>query len=169
MLDGSGMTRSPTSSAELVERHRPELMRYLVRLLGNADDAEDACQDALLRAHRTFARLAPDSNARAWLYRIATNTAIDAARARTRRRARFTDAEVDGLAGPSSAVARAEVRAIARAVEALPPRQRAALVLRRFDGMEYAEIAAAVGGTAETARANVYQAMRKLRAALGGT
>ena len=63
---------------------------------------------------------------------------------------------------------REESRAIVRAVEALPPRQRAALVLRRFHGLDYAEIAASVGGTEATARANVYQAVKKLRAALGG-
>jgi DNA-directed RNA polymerase specialized sigma24 family protein len=51
-------------------------------------------------------------------------------------------------------------------VDALPPRQRAALMLRRFHGLAYAEIAASVGGTETAARANVYQAVRKLRAVL---
>jgi RNA polymerase sigma-70 factor (ECF subfamily) len=162
------MVPRPASSVELAERHRPALLRYLVRLLGNEDDAEDACQEALLRAHRAFDRLRPDSNARAWLYRIATNTALDAARTRARARAMVADADLDALPGASSAAERAELRSIARAVEALPARQRAALVLRRFEGLQYAEIATAVGGSAESARANVYQAMKKLRAVLGG-
>ena len=55
-----------------------------------------------------------------------------------------------------------------RAVEALPPRQRAALMLRQFQDLGYAEIAAALGGNEDAARANVYQALKKLRAALGG-
>ena len=54
-----------------------------------------------------------------------------------------------------------------RAVEALPPRQRAALMLRQFQGLGYAEIAASLGGNEVAARANVYQALKKLRAALG--
>jgi RNA polymerase sigma factor (sigma-70 family) len=164
------MSPAPTSSAELAERYRPEILTYLVRLLGDAHEAEDACQEALLHAHRAFARLAPDSNARAWLYRIATNTALDAARRRARQVARTAEADVDGLpAGGVSQEQREQLRTIARAVQALPPRQRGALMLRQFHGLGYAEIAASLGGSEAGARANVYQAVRKLRAALGGT
>ena len=157
------------SSAALVERHRPEILRYLVRLLGDQDDAQDTCQDVFLRAHRAFGRLRADSNPRAWLYRIATNSAVNTARRRARRVARAADADCDGFAGTSSSPEdREELRAVVRAVEALPPRQRAALVLRRFHGLGYAEIAASVGGTEASARANVYQAVKRLRATLGG-
>src|SRR5438132_114264 len=69
-------------------------------------------------------------------------------------------------AGPSPE-RREELRAMKRAVEALPPRQRAALMLRQFQGLGYAEIAASLGGNEVAARANVYQALKKLRAALG--
>ena len=55
-----------------------------------------------------------------------------------------------------------------RAVEALPSRQRAALMLRQFEGLDYTAIAAALGGSADAARANVYQALKKLRAARRG-
>jgi RNA polymerase sigma-70 factor (ECF subfamily) len=164
------MSRLPASSAELVERHRPELLRYLVHLLGDADDAEDACQEACLRAHRAFPRLPPDANARAWLYRIATNNALDAARARRRKHARTAETDPEALPAPMVATVedRAELRVVARAVRALPPRQRAALMLRRFHDLDYAEIATTLGGNEAAARANVYQAVRKLRAALGG-
>ena len=164
------MAPGPASSAELAERYRGELLRYLVRLLGDAHEAEDACQEAFLRAHRAFARLAPDSNSRAWLYRIATNTALDAARRRARQAARTADADLDGL--PAAGVSpeqREQLRAVARAVQALPARQRGALMLRQFQGLGYAEIAASLGGNEAAARANVYQAIKKLRAALGGT
>jgi RNA polymerase sigma-70 factor (ECF subfamily) len=164
------MSPLPASSAELVERHRPELLRYLVRLLGDPDDAEDACQEACLRAHRAFARLPHDANTRAWLYRIATNSAVDAARERRRKRSRTADTDPDALpaAMPTPAEDRAELRLVARAVRALPARQRAALMLRRFHDLDYAEIATALGGNEAAARANVYQAVRKLRAALRG-
>jgi RNA polymerase sigma-70 factor (ECF subfamily) len=164
------MASAPTSSAELAERYRPELLSYLVRMLGDSHEAEDACQETLLRAHRAFARLAPDSNSRAWLYRIATNAAADAARRRARHTARTADADLDGLPAAATVLPeqRERLRAVARAVEALPPRQRAALMLRQFHGLCYAEIATSVGGTEATARANVYQAIRKLRATLGG-
>ena len=165
------MSSSPETLATLSERHRPEIVRYLSRLLGDHDEAEDVCQEVFLRAHRAFARLAPDSNCRAWLYRIATNTGLNAARRRARRFARAADVEIDGLPADSGASAeqRAQLRAVAAAVETLPPRQRAALVLRQFQGLGYAEIAATLGGNEAAARANVYQALKRLRAALGGS
>jgi RNA polymerase sigma-70 factor (ECF subfamily) len=162
------MSRSRVSLAELIERHRPEIMAYLLRLLGDVDDAQDACQEAFLRAHRAFARLRPDSNARAWLYRIATNTGLNARRGRARRVAQTVAVDVDALpAYGNPAVEREELRAVARAAVALPPKQRAALMLRQFQGLGYAEIAASLGVGEAAARANVYQAVRKLRAALG--
>jgi RNA polymerase sigma factor (sigma-70 family) len=163
------MNLPAASSAELVERHRPEILRYLVRLLGNPDDAQDTCQDVFLRAHRAFGRLRADSNPRAWLYRIATNSALNAARGRARSATRTADVDCDAVAADTTSPEdREEVRAVVRAVHALPPRQRAALVLRRFHGLDYAEIAATVGGTEASTRANVYQAVKKLRATVGG-
>jgi RNA polymerase sigma-70 factor (ECF subfamily) len=162
------MAEPPPRFADVVARHRAEILRYLVRLLGDVEDARDACQETMLRAHVAFPRLRPDSNPRAWLFRIATNAARNTGRSRTRRARRTADVELDGL--PAAAVAspeqREDLRRVARAVDALPPRQRAALMLRRFHGLAYAEIAESVGGTETAARANVYQAVRKLRAAL---
>jgi RNA polymerase sigma-70 factor (ECF subfamily) len=162
--------RGPAASFTLLaERRRPEILAYLVRMLGNRDDAEDACQETFLRAHAAFGRLDAGANARAWLYRIATNTALNLARGRARRTSRLVESDPDTLAGAvgTGAEERADLRAVAQAVGTLPSRQRAALMLRCFQGLDYAEIAASVGGSAEAARANVYQAMRKLRAALG--
>jgi RNA polymerase sigma factor (sigma-70 family) len=159
--------RGPAASFTLLaERRRPEILAYLVRMLGNRDDAEDACQETFLRAHAAFGRLPADANVRAWLYRIATNTALNLARGRARRSARLAATDPDTLPAISAAEARADLRAVGRAVDALPPRQRAALMLRCFQGLDYAEVAATVGGSVEAARANVYQAVRKLRAAL---
>ena len=59
----------PVSLAELAERYRPEILAYLVRLMGNEPDAQDACQEAFLRAQGALDRLRPDSNLRAWLFR----------------------------------------------------------------------------------------------------
>ena len=163
------MSPRPVSLAELTERHRGEIVGYLARLLGDHQEAEDACQETFMRAHRAFGRLAPDANSRAWLYRIATNTGLNAARRRSHRAARRADVDPDALpadAGPSLE-RREELRAVRRAAEALPPRQRAALMLRQFQDLGYAEIAATLGGNEGTARANVYQALKKLRAALG--
>jgi RNA polymerase sigma factor (sigma-70 family) len=161
--------RGPAASfAAVAERRRPEILAYLVRMLGNRDDAEDACQETFLRAHAAFGRLDGQANVRAWLYRIATNTAFNAVRGRARRTRPLTATDPDTLPAAPAGAGSGDLAAVARAVDALPPRQRAALVLRCFHDLAYAEIAASVGGTAEAARANVYQAVKKLRAALGG-
>jgi len=156
------------SFEQLVERYRPELAAYLTRLLGDAHDAEDACQDALLRAYRSFGRLRPNSNPRAWLYKIATNTAFNAMKRRKRREAHHVDIDLERLPSEMDGTPerREQLRAVVRAVEALPPKQRAALMLRQFHGMSYAEIAASTGGSQTSARANVYQAIKKLRESL---
>jgi RNA polymerase sigma factor (sigma-70 family) len=157
--------------ATLAERHRPEILAYLVRLLGDAHDAQDACQDAFLRAQRAFPRLPPDANARAWLYRIATRSGLNVVRRRRRTTSRVADLDPDALPATAGASPerRERLRLVVRAVDRLPPRQRVALVLRRFHGLAYAEIAASVGGTEAGARANVYQALKRLRASLGET
>ncbi|HLF25503.1 MAG TPA: RNA polymerase sigma factor [Anaerolineae bacterium] len=153
---------------QLVERYRAELLGYLVRLLGDVHDAEDVCQEALLHAYRAYGRLAPDSNARAWLYRIATNTAFNALKQRKRRLAHLMEIDLEKLAIDSTPAfeQREQLRAVVRAVEALPPKQRAALMLRQFQGLGYAEIAAALECNEAAARANVYQAIQRLRESL---
>jgi RNA polymerase sigma factor (sigma-70 family) len=96
--------------------------------------------------------------------------ALNALRGRARRVAHTADVEVDGIASGDGASPerRAELRAVVRAVQGLPPRQRAALVLRQWEGLGYAEIAGVLGGNEAAARANVYQAIRRLRLVLGG-
>ena len=159
------MAHSPESFDQIAERYRPDLLAYLTRMLGDAHDAEDACQDALLRAHRAFGRLLAGSNTRAWLYKIATNTALNALKRRKRQEANQVDVDLERIpdGADASLEQREQLRAVARAVEDLPPKQRAALMMRRFQGLGYAEIAAALGGSEASARANVYQAIRQLR------
>src|SRR5438046_4699346 len=124
------MSPRRVSLAELTERHRGELVGYLARMLGDHQEAEDACQEAFVRAHRAFGRLGPDANSRAWLYRIATNTGLNAARRRSHRAARAAavdPAALPAAAGPS--LARPDnLRAVPHAVDAHPPRQPAALL-----------------------------------------
>jgi RNA polymerase sigma-70 factor, ECF subfamily len=148
----------------LVARHRAEIAAYLRRVLGDPAAAEDAAQDTWLRAHRAFGRLPADANARAWLYRIATNRARSLLRQRSAAARRASAVAVDML--PARGVdldGGLTLQAVARAVMRLPTKQRAALVARRFQDLGYDEIGAALDCSAESARANVHQAVRKLR------
>jgi RNA polymerase sigma-70 factor, ECF subfamily len=160
------MNRLQPGFEQLAERYRSEILAYLMRLLGNGADAQDVCQETLLRAYRAFDRLAPDSNGRAWLYKIATRGALNAIKQRKRSMTRSATVDVDTLpaATPTTADRRDEWRQVHRAVDALPPKQRAALMQRVFQGLDYEEIAVCLSCTPEAARANVYQAIKKLRA-----
>jgi RNA polymerase sigma-70 factor (ECF subfamily) len=155
------------SFEQLLRRHRGEITAYLRGLLGSESDAEDVAQDTWLRAHRAFGRLPADANARAWLYRIATNRALTALRKRRGAAARAAAVDLETL--PARGVeldGRIELRRVARAVGALPPKQRAALIARRFSGLDYDAIAVTLGCSPDAARANVYQAVRRLRGVL---
>jgi RNA polymerase sigma-70 factor (ECF subfamily) len=149
----------------LVERHSGELYAYLWRLTGDEADASDLLQDTFLRAFRAYERLRDFSNLRAWLYKIATNTAHTLHSRNHRRRAKPL---LEPIASGEKAVdvqvvERTELAAVQQAVMQLPDRQRAALMMRKYQELDYAEIAAALDCSEDSARANVYQALKKLR------
>ena len=141
---------------ELLERYERELFAYALRLSADRDEADDLYQDTFLAAFHAWPP--PRSgNERAWLYRIATNKAIDRSR-RTRPRVKLEDIE---LAAPERDSA--TTLDVARAVELLPPGQRAAFVLRQVQGLPYAEIAETLGCSEVAARARVSEATKVVR------
>ena len=156
---------------ELVERHSAEIFAYVWRMLREAHDAEDCLQETFLRAFRSYGRVRAGANYRAWLYKIATNTARSHWKRRTRSEAHTTELDPDRQADEMSVADRVErktlLAAVARAVEELPDQQRAALIMRKYQELSYAEIAAALECTEAAARANVYQAVKKLQARFG--
>ncbi len=183
-------TSQPIDVMARLEQHRVELTAYCYRMLGSAFEAEDAVQDTLVRAWRAFDRFEGRSAIRSWLYRIATNVCLDMLGSR-QRRARAMDlgpalnAEA-GLAAPlpesawiepvpdarvvaangdpaDVAVARESIRlAFMAALQHLPPRQRAVLILRevlRWRATEVAELL-------DTSVASVNSALQRARATL---
>jgi len=160
--------------AILLAKHGLELARHLRRLVRDDDVAADLLQDTFLSAHGALGRLRQGSNERAWLYRIATNAALNHLRSRAREaaamgryaaeRATTTPAWVERDT-PGGATAETDPRHAlvwARVAE-LPERQRVAVSLRASAGCDYEEIARRMGGTAQAARANVHQALKTLR------
>jgi RNA polymerase sigma-70 factor (ECF subfamily) len=128
--------------AELSERHRRELQVHSYRMLGNLELAEDAVQEALLRAWKGRASFAGGPGARAWLYRIVTTTCFDILRAAQRRGERVEsiadvpwlqpcpDALLDAAGGPEGAAILRETVELAylAVIQLLPARQRAVLL-----------------------------------------
>jgi RNA polymerase sigma-70 factor (ECF subfamily) len=151
----------------LVEAHSAEIFAYLWRMLGEKADAEDCLQETFLRAFRGFSRLVADSNYRAWLYKIATNVAHTHFSRRKRaamRRVEIDPSRLQGSISPHDELDRREMlMAVQEAVESLPHKQRAAFMMRKYQGLSYHTIATVMGGTEAAARANVYQALKKLR------
>ena len=160
-----------TRVAELLAMHGLELARHIRRIVRDDEITQDLLQDTLLRAHRALSRLGAGANERAWLYRIATNAALNHLRSAARERKTLEKAarESDGAAYHEPPTTEADDRreALWHRVRTLPERQRVALTLRVADELEYDEIALRMGSTEAAARANVYQATRKLRLEVG--
>jgi RNA polymerase sigma-70 factor (ECF subfamily) len=166
--------------ATLVERHRRELQVHCYRMLGSFTDAEDMVQETFLRAWRRRETYAGRSTFRAWLYRIATNVCLDHLERHPRRPGRdggvgevtwlqpFPDQLLDQVAPPdaepdAAIVARETIElAFLVAVQHLPPRQRAVLMLRDVLGWSAAESAAVL----EASVASVNSALQRARATL---
>lgn len=152
---------------ELLERHEKEIYRFVYRMAGNPEDASDLLQETFLRAFRAFPRLAADANHRAWLFRIAHRQALNLFRSQKVRRARPLEEALDLQDTNGDPESLSETRQLARALRSLirdlTPRQRCALLLKKYEGLSYVDVAAALGGTEENARAHVYQAMKKIR------
>lgn len=145
----------------------PEIFAFLWRVVGDGPEAEDCLQDTFLRAYKANPGAKGIENRRAWLYAIAYNVARTHLRRRETHIARnvaLDDERADGGASVEKIVeSRQDVERLRQAMHALPEKQRAALMLRKYHGMEYAEIAAALGGSQEAARANVYLGLKRLR------
>jgi RNA polymerase sigma-70 factor, ECF subfamily len=159
----------PPPFEDAVKTMEREIMRFLMRSTGDRDDAMDLFQETWLRAYRAYPTLQSEDGLRPWIFRIASNLCRNRARDRMRRGrviANQTEdsAELAGKArdfnlngGPEGALH------LKRCIARLPGKQGQALMMRKFAGLEYAEIGTALNCSAESARACVYQALKKLR------
>lgn len=156
----------------LVGRHQGRAFRIAFRMTRNKADAEDVTQEALLRVWTNAASWRPTAAFGTWLYRVVVNLAIDRQRAMQRRGPHAPLDEAGALADPgpdpAQATARGETgRLVAAAVEELPERQRAALVLAHFEGLSNAEAAEVLGTSISGVEALLVRARRALKDRLG--
>ena len=160
----------PPPFEDAVKSMEREIMRFLMRSTGDRDDAMDLFQETWLRAYRAYPTLQSEDGLRPWIFRIASNLCRNRARDRMRRGRVISNESADSESelierraahhlngGPEGALH------LKRSIARLPGKQGQALMMRKFAGLEYAEIGTALNCSAESARACVYQALKKLR------
>jgi RNA polymerase sigma-70 factor (ECF subfamily) len=173
--DDTLVTRSrdgdPDALAELYRRHAGALLRYVERLTGERDAAEDILQETFLRIFERRGRYLGRGRFRSWLFTVATRQARDRART-ARRRGELTGAFAGELAprpdgDPLQRVRRLEIlREIESALADLPPAYAATFQLRICESFSYREISEMLDEPEGTLRSRVHHALRRVRAAL---
>ena len=181
LTDRAYVARARTGDAEafrvLVERHSRSLFRLAFRMTGNESDAEDVVQETFLRAFRQLGRFDDRASFGTWLYRIATNCSLDLVRSKKRRSEHTAPADPDmedptlNLPAhdptPERAALSSEVRErVAEAMNDLSATERAAFVLRHFEGMRIEEVSRVLDCQPGAAKHSVFRAVQKLRRAL---
>jgi RNA polymerase sigma-70 factor (ECF subfamily) len=148
----------------LFETHHDEIYRYLWRQCFDDALAQDIVQDTFLKALNKLDGLHNHSNLRAWLYRIATNTLHDHWRRENRQPMVALDERLAAAGSIESGYEQREMLAsVAAAITHLPEKQRQSLILARYQDLSYDDIAVVLDISPDAARANVYQATKKLR------
>jgi RNA polymerase sigma-70 factor (ECF subfamily) len=173
----------PGAFEELVERYQHRLVAVMNHLVGNTEEAEDLAQEVFLRVYRARKKYRPRSKFSTWLFTIANNLALNSLRSRQRKPVVPLSVRDSGPLGPRPAeqlvhdpgtgpmqrVQKLELaERIREALSELNERQRVAVVLNKFEDMNYAEIAEVMGLTTKAVKSLLSRARTNLRAALSG-
>ena len=162
----------------LVERHSRAIHRLAYRMTGSAQDAEDVVQETFLKAYRQLSRFESRANFGTWLHRIAVNCSIDLIRSRPHRETSHEDSDLEQFgaavegsdtsgASPERLMLSTEVqRRIGDAMSGLSRMERAAFILRHFEGRSIEEISQSLGLKTNATKHSIFRAVRKMRTAL---
>ena len=188
-LQGNVLARNQTPLALLIERasagetaafeqimihSQQRVMAMSWRMLGNEADARDACQEVFLRVYKHLRRFKQDQDFFAWLYSITINVCRDSLKKRQRHNLRFTSL-ADNVPVATSEIPTDEVDAeerlmqaqqrdvIAKAIAALPYKERAAIILRDVEGLSTDEVARILQSSSTTVRSQISAARKKIR------
>lgn len=161
---------------ELVERHQRAVINVIYRAIGDAWEAEDLAQRVFVQVYRSAPRYKPTAKFTTWLFTITHNTILNEHRRRARRSAESLDALNEGAqlpdAGavdPSREAAERELQQrIHAAIQQLPEAQRTAVILCRFEGLAYEEIANVLGCSVSAVKSLLHRARQTLKEKLRG-
>ena len=154
----------------LVERYQRDVYRLCYRYVNDHHDASDLAQEAFLKAYRAIGRFRGDSAFATWLYRIAVNTCLNFRAARKLPSEPLEDDVPDRGRGVVARLEDEELsQQVREAVSRLPEKQRATLILKIYHDLTHEEVAAILGSSVGTVKANLFHALGNLRKAMGGT
>jgi len=162
----------------LLRKYRTPLVNFLYRMVRDTAAAEDLAQEVFLRVYRARKQYSPSAKFTTWLFRIATNLALNSIRDNRRRRLEVSIDEPPGEDEPPRELPARELRIdeqmvnedrvafIRRAVQALPEKQRAAVLLHKYEEMDYAEIAKILNCSESALKSLLFRAYETLRTQL---
>ena len=152
----------PDSFNILIREWEKPIFNFILRMIGDRDEAMDLCQDCFMKAYRELRTLKDRNRFSSWLYRIAHNTCLS----RIRRDYGKTWVELDPDRGATSSAPENRL-AVEKALQYLPEDQREVVVLKVFHALKFEEIAAIQNAPVSTVKSRLYMGFEKLRAILG--
>jgi RNA polymerase sigma-70 factor (ECF subfamily) len=165
-----------TSFALLLERHRGPVVHFLYRMVQNQAISEELAQEVFLRVYRSRSTYEPTAKFTTWLFRIATHVALNSIRDGKKEKGHESlDVEIEGMERQvadcqptveQEMVQNVKLREVRQAIEALPAKQRAAVLMHKYEGLDYAQIAAVLSCSESAVKSLLFRAYESLRGRL---
>jgi len=165
-----------TSFAVLLERHRGSVVHFMYRMVQNQAVSEELAQEVFLRVYRSRSTYEPTAKFTTWLFRIATHVALNSIRDGKKEKGHESlDVEIEGMERQvadcqptveQEMVQNVKLREVRQAIEALPAKQRAAVLMHKYEGLDYAQIAAVLSCSESAVKSLLFRAYESLRGRL---
>ena len=165
-----------TSFALLLERHRGPVVHFLYRMVQNQAVSEELAQEVFLRVYRSRSTYEPTAKFTTWLFRIATHVALNSIRDGKKEKGHESlDVEIEGMERQvadcqptveQEMIQNVKLGEVRQAIEALPAKQRAAVLMHKYEGLDYAQIAAVLSCSESAVKSLLFRAYESLRGRL---